>query len=72
MKVIFEHLYSSINPVSVNLTKILTINLVLIICFASISGLNKLHQITKQGGCKLRVDLGSWDGDSAWAEYRLV
>jgi len=36
------------------------------------AGLNKLHQITKQGGCKLRVDLGSWDGDSAWAEYRFV
>jgi len=40
--------------------------------FGTISGLNKLHQITRQGGCKLRVDLGSWDGHSAWAEYRLV
>jgi len=36
------------------------------------SGLNKVHIMTSSGQCRLRVEISSWDGDSAWAEYRLV
>ena len=47
-----------------------------IFCFFLITaiflGLQKIHQITKTGGCRLRIELGAWDGSTAWAEYRYV
>jgi len=36
------------------------------------SGLSKIHQLTESGGCRLRIELGAWDGSTAWAEYRWV
>ena len=33
-------------------------------------GLEKLHLLTKQRGCRVRFDLWSFDGDHAFAKYR--
>ena len=32
-------------------------------------GNEQIHQLTKAGDMKLRVELGAWDGRTAWAEY---
>ena len=32
-------------------------------------GNDKIHELTKSGDMKLRVELEAWDGRSAWAEY---
>jgi len=36
------------------------------------SGLKKIHELTENGRCQLRIELGAWDGSTAWAEYRRV
>jgi len=37
-----------------------------------VSGLEKLHNITANKQCKLRIELGGYDNSSAWAEYKWV
>jgi len=37
-----------------------------------VSGLNEVHLITQGGGCRLRVEIGDWSGDAAWAHYRSL
>jgi len=37
-----------------------------------VSGLEKLHIITGNKQCKLRIELGGYDDSSAWAEYKWV
>ena len=32
-------------------------------------GNEQIHQLTKSGDKKLRVELEAWDGKTAWAEY---
>ena len=32
-------------------------------------GNDNIHQLTKSGDMKLRVELEAWDGRTAWAEY---
>ncbi len=32
-------------------------------------GNDRIHELTKAGDMKLRVELESWDGRTAWAEY---
>ena len=32
-------------------------------------GNDNIHQLTKSGDKKLRVELEAWDGRTAWAEY---
>ena len=32
-------------------------------------GNDKIHELTKSGDMKLRVELEAWDGRTAWAEY---
>ena len=32
-------------------------------------GLDQIHELTKSGDMKLRVELEAWDGRKAWAEY---
>ena len=32
-------------------------------------GNNQIHELTKSGDKKLRVELEAWDGRTAWAEY---
>ena len=32
-------------------------------------GNDNIHQLTKSGDIKLRVELEAWDGRTAWAEY---
>ena len=34
-------------------------------------GNDQIHQLTKSGEMKLRVELEAWDGRTAWAEYDL-
>jgi len=36
------------------------------------SGLSKIHQLTENGNCQMRIELGALDGSTAWAEYRWV
>ena len=36
------------------------------------SGLEKLHKITENKQCKLRIELQGFDSNSAWAEYGFV
>jgi len=36
-----------------------------------VSGLEDLHNITKNKQCKLRIEMGGYDSSSAWAEYRF-
>jgi len=37
-----------------------------------VSGLDKLHIITGNKQCKLRIELTAYDDRSAWAEYKWV
>jgi len=37
-----------------------------------VSGLEKLHNITGNKQCKLRIELTAYDNGSAWAEYKWV
>ena len=32
-------------------------------------GNEKIHQLTKDGDMKLRIELEAWDGRTTWAEY---
>ena len=32
-------------------------------------GNDNIHQLTKAGDMKLRVELEAWDGRTAWAEF---
>ena len=32
-------------------------------------GNDRIHELTKAGDMKLRVELEAWDGRTAWAEY---
>ena len=32
-------------------------------------GNDQIHQLTKSGDMKLRLELEAWDGRTAWAEY---
>ena len=32
-------------------------------------GNEQIHQLTKDGDMKLRIELEAWDGRTAWAEY---
>jgi len=34
------------------------------------TGLEKLHEATRERGCRLRVDMWSFEDDHAFAEYR--
>ena len=34
-------------------------------------GNDKIHELTKDGDMKLRVELEAWDGRTAWAEYDM-
>jgi len=34
------------------------------------SGLDELHRLTGDNRCRLRVELGAWDGTSAYSQYR--
>ena len=34
-------------------------------------GNEQIHQLTRAGDKKLRVELEAWDGRTAWAEYGI-